>query len=85
MRGLTLAMAMKKTIAETFTRNVMQIPTDADRGMRMGGNAKRLSIDPPSTIDGSMTPAVSEKKVKRRIPISRKMAKSSVWFAVRRR
>ena len=49
----------------------MPMPTEADRGTRIGGNARRRRIDPPSTIELSIMVVLSAKNVYSRIPISK--------------
>ncbi len=65
---------MKTMITDTFTKKVMKMPTDAESGTRIGGNASRRRIEPPSTIEGNIALTISTKNVKRRIPIRRKIA-----------
>ena len=63
----------------------MPMATEADSGIKIGGNASRRSVAPPVTMDGSIAVIESKKNRKSRIPIRRKSVKSSVWFAVFRR
>ena len=73
---------MNTAIADVFAKNVTQMPIDAESGTRIAGKARRRRIEPRSTTDGSIAETLSTKNQYRRIPISRKIVKLSVWFAV---
>ena len=85
IRGSSRWKIAKTANAETFTRNVIPMATEADSGIRIGSKARRRRVMPPATIDGSMMVTESMKNRNRRIPIRSQSVKSSVWFAVRRR
>ena len=46
----------------------MKMPTDADRGIKIGGKESRRTINPPSTIEVSITPTVSLKNSEEQDP-----------------
>ena len=71
IRGVTFAIATKTMTAAMFTQKVMVVATEAESGTRIGGNAIRLRVTPPRTIEGSITDTESMKNRKSRIPINR--------------